>query len=178
MASTVVTTTESATQPEVGSWDFASVFSTHYDEALRLAWLMVGDQAQAEDATAEAFAKVYRRWRRQPVDNPRAYVRRAVTNEVNSRFRRLAKERARAQRHSADDRGQRASDEQLADSEEMVAALRRLPKRQRTAVVLRYYADLSERDAADAMGCSTGTVKSNLARGLDKLRDLLTEGSG
>jgi RNA polymerase sigma-70 factor (sigma-E family) len=155
--------------------DFADVFAAYHAEALRLAYLLCGDPHRAEDAVADAFVKVWRRWERGGVESPRAYIRRAVVNEVNSRFRRLRLERAESQRQRGDDRGALGLDDRLADADEMFAALRRLPERQRTAVVLRYYQDLSEAETAAAMGCSLGTVKSSVSRGLARLRSLMGE---
>src|SRR5688572_29687547 len=128
------------------SADFADVFAVHQAEALRLAYLLTGDAHRAEDIVSEAFVKVFRNWGR--VDQPRAYIRRAVINESNSRFRRLALERREAAKRQGDDRGARTAEERLADQDQIFAALRRLPERQRTALVLRYYADLPERDIA------------------------------
>lgn len=158
--------------------DFADVFAAHHAEALRLAYLLCGDAHRAEDAVGDAFTKMYRRWRRGRIDNPGAYLRRAVVNEVNSRFRRLALERREAARQHGDERGARAADEEVADRDEVFSALAALPPRQRTAVVLRYYADLTEADAADAMGVSVGTVKASVSRGLGRLRSLLEDDAG
>lgn len=157
------------------SADFADVFAAHHAEALRLAYLLTGDRHRAEDIVSEAFVKVFRRWGAVGIEQPRAYIRRAVVNESNSRFRRLALERREAAKQSADDRGVRTADEQLADQDLVFAALRRLPERQRTALVLRFYQDLSERDIAEAMDVSQGTVKSSISRGLDRLRAELGE---
>ncbi|MDQ3709429.1 MAG: SigE family RNA polymerase sigma factor, partial [Actinomycetota bacterium] len=99
----------------------------------------------------------------------------AVVNEVNSRFRRLALERREADRRSGDDRGARGVEEQHADADVVFAALHLLPRRQRTAVVLRYYADLSEVDTAEVMGVSVGTVKSSVFRGLARMRAALDQ---
>ena len=155
--------------------DFADVYAAHHAEALRVAYLLCGDPHRAEDAVADAFVKVYRRWRRGGITRPRAYIRRAVVNEVNSRFRRLALERREAEKRSGDLRGAREPDEQLADSDALITALGRLPARQRTAIVLRYYLDLPEQEAADAMGVSVGTVKSSVSRGLERLRAVMGE---
>lgn len=155
--------------------DFAAVFAEHHAEALRLAYLLCGDVHRAEDAVAEAFTNMYRRWRRGRIRSPGAYLRRAVVNEVNSRFRRLALERREATRRHGDDRGARPADEDLADRDEVFDALSALPTRQRTAMVLRYYADLTEADTAAAMDVSVGTVKSSVSRGLARLRELLGE---
>lgn len=154
---------------------FAALFAAHHAEALRLAFLLCGDRDRADDVVSESFVRLYRRWRRGGIDNPRAYLRRTVVNEVNSRFRRLAIERREAAKRSGDGRGRRADDDQVADNDAVMAALAALPPRQRTAVVLRYYADLSERDAAEVMGVSVGTVKSSVSRALARLRGLLAE---
>ena len=161
-------TTASATS------EFAEVFAAHHAEALRLAFLLCGDPHRAEDVTADAFVKLYRRWSRGGIDNPRAYLRRTVVNEVNSKFRRLALERREASKLSGDDRGVLAADDRLADSDAVARALAALPRRQRTAVVLRYYADLPEREAAEVMGVSVGTVKSSVFRGLEKMKAVLS----
>ena len=153
--------------------DFAQLFAAHHADALRLAYLLCGDAHRAEDAVAEAFANVYGAWRRGRVHSPGAYLRRAVVNEVNSRFRRLALERREASRRWGDDRGLRDAGEQLADADVVFRALQRLPERQRTAIVLRYWQDLSEAETAAAMDISVGTVKSSVSRGMERLRALL-----
>ena len=153
--------------------DFAAVYAAHHAEALRLAYLLCGNAERAEDAVAEAFVRVYRQMRRSEIHSPRAYVRRAVVNEVNSRFRRLALERREASKRSGDLRGARSPDDALADSDEMFTALRQLSERQRTAIVLRFYEDLPEKAIAEAMGVSVGTVKSTLSRGMERLRVVL-----
>ena len=155
---------------------FADVFAAYYDEAVRLAYLICGDQDRAEDAVADAMVKVWRAWERGGVDNPRAYLRRAVVNQLNSRFRRLALERREAERRGGDDRGGRSADDQVVDRDELFEALQQLPARQRIAIVLRYYEDMPEREAADVMGCSVGTVKSATSRGLERLREIVGEG--
>lgn len=152
---------------------FAALHAAEHRDAWRLAYALCGDAHRAEDAVAEAFAKIYRGWRRGRVRDPRAYLRRAVVNEVNSRFRRLSLERREAQRRHGDDRGQRADDDRLADSDAVLRALRRLPTRQRTALVLRYWGGLSDAEVAAAMGVAVGTVKSSIARGLARLRPQL-----
>lgn len=158
--------------------DFSALYAAHHAEALRVAYLLCGHRERAEDAVADAFVKVWKAWRRGDIDNPRAYIRRAVVNQVNSRFRRLALERREAQRRTGDDRGERSGIEGIDDADELVAALDRLSPRQRSAIVLRYYLDLSEADAAEAMGVSVGTVKSSVSRGLERLRALVGQEVG
>jgi RNA polymerase sigma-70 factor (sigma-E family) len=155
--------------------DFADVYAAHHAEALRLAYLLCGDAHRAEDAVADAFVNVFRRMQRGAVADARAYLRRAVVNEINSRFRRLAVERREAAKRSGDERGMRPADDQLADADLILTALRALPQRQRTAVVLRYYLDLTEADTAAAMDVSVGTVKSSVSRALERLRSAVGE---
>lgn len=171
---------------EVDGREFAEVFNEHHGAAVRLAYLLISDADQAEDVVAEAFAKVYVRWRRGGVRDVGAYLRRAVANEANSRLRRRYLERRHAEHRSGDERGIRHHDDHAADRDEVWWALERLPTRQRTAVVLRYFEELSEAETADVLGVSVGTVKSQVSRGLDRLEELLatrvadadTEGGG
>lgn len=160
---------------------FAAVFNAHHRQAVRLAYLLVSDPHLAEDVVSEAFAKVYVRWAKGEVRDVGSYLRRAVANEANSRLRRRYLERRVAEERSGDDRGVRLVDDQAAEHDEVWQAIQRLPDRQRTAVVLRYYEDLSEADTAEVLGCSVGTVKSQVSRGLARLQELLhapTAGGG
>lgn len=155
---------------------FDAVARKRYPELLRLAWLLTGDRHQAEDAVGEALARSLRRWDSTAIAQPAAYLRRAVVNEVNSSFRRLRTRRAQQARRHGDDRGQRLAEEQIADADAVGRALTQLPIKQRTAVVLRFYEGLSQAETAEVMNCSVGAVKSNCARGLDRLRTLLEGG--
>jgi RNA polymerase sigma-70 factor (sigma-E family) len=140
-----------------------AVFAEHYGGFCRLATLLLGDAAGAEEVVQEAFLRTFSSWWRvrQP-ERARWYVRAAVVNLCRSRLRRRGTEEA----------GNRASwrdpaewtDDALDDALVVLDAVRNLPPRQRETVVLRYYEDLSERDVAAALGCSVGTVKSQLAR--------------
>lgn len=162
------------TRPPVSQRDdFAAVYAAHHREAFRLAYLLCGDRHRAEDITADAFVNLYRRLGRGGVERPGAYLRRIVVNEVSSGFRRLALQRREAAKRHGDQRGTLGPEDMVADQVLIAEALALLPLRQRTAVVLRYFADLPERDVAEAMGCSIGTVKSSVSRGLDRLRTVL-----
>lgn len=152
---------------------FATVFNAHHRAAVRLAYLLCGDHHQAEDIVSDAFAKVYVQWRRGRVNDVGAYLRRAVVNETNSKLRRRYLERREASRRSGDERGVRLVDEGAADHDQVWQALSRIPERQRQAVVLRYYEDLSEAQTAEILGCSVGTVKSQVSRGLARMQELL-----
>ncbi len=155
---------------------FASVFNAHHRKAVRLAYLLCGDHHQAEDIVSDAFAKVYVQWQKGRVSDVGAYVRRAVVNETNSKLRRRYLERREASKRSGDERGIRLVDDQAADHDEVWQAVQRLPERQRQAVVLRYFEDLSEAETAEVLGISVGTVKSQVSRGLRRMEELITSG--
>lgn len=155
---------------------FAELFETERAPALRLAYAMTGDAAVAEDIVAEAFARTYEQWSKGKVDQPGAYVRRTIVNEVRSTWRRVAVRRRHAARERRVEPSVPFRGEQLADADILQRALVTLTPRQRAVVVLRVVDDLSERDVAVTLGCSVGTVKSHLSRGLERLRDALREG--
>jgi RNA polymerase sigma-70 factor (sigma-E family) len=141
---------------------------------LRFAYLICGDHHQAEDAVADALAKTWPRWRKGGIDDPRAYIRRAIVNEVRGHARRAATRRQHdARRRAAPELRSLADD---ADERDLVHhALLRLSVRQRAVVVLRIYEDRSELETAALMGVSPGTVKTHLHRAMDQLRSLLEE---
>jgi RNA polymerase sigma factor (sigma-70 family) len=152
---------------------FDALFDAHFDRAVRLAWLLApGDPGAAEDAAADAIARVWRQWAKGAVDDFWPYLRIAVVNQIRGRGRRVAIGR----RHEgALTQPTVGADFEIAvvDRAVLAAALRALPDRQRTAVVLRFYEDLSEGDCARIMRCSLGTVKSTTSRGLAALRVLM-----
>ena len=155
--------------------DYAGVFEASHLRLVRMAFLLCGDLRRAEDAVAEAFARVYPRWRRGGLDDVDAYLRRAVVNELHSGWRRQRVERRQARRLGGDDRGGVVHADQSADHAALVRALFELNQQQRAAIVLRYYDGLRETDVAEILGIPLGTVKSSVARGLDHLRELLSE---
>ena len=148
-------------EPYVGA-TFESLYADEVDAMARLAFLMVGSEAQAEELVHDAFARLYERWDR--VDNPGGYLRTCVVNGCKDRLRRRGVER----RHAAAAPG---TVEPAADH--LADVLAALPYRQRAAVVLRYYEDRSEADIADLLGVRPGTVKSLLHRGLVGLREVI-----
>lgn len=168
------TAEERAPVGSVGEQPYERVFRAHRDGVFALALRICGDRSQAEDAVAEAFAKVYVPWRKGRVDNVEAYLRRAVVNEINSGWRRRATERVWREHRNGDARGGQAFDERSVDAAAFRQALARLSAQQRSALVLRYWADLPEAEIAEAMGCSVGAVKSYLHRGVQRLRVLLS----
>jgi len=150
------------------------LYREHAEPALRLAYLLTGDRGLAEDLVQEAFVRVAGRFvhLRDP-DAFGAYLRRAVVNLANSHFRRRRVERAyltRAQADAAVRSGGGPAGPPVEDRDELWKALERLPQRQRTAIVLRYYEDLSESRIAELLQCRPGTVKSLLSRGLEAMR--------
>jgi RNA polymerase sigma-70 factor (sigma-E family) len=154
-----------------------ALYEKHALGLTRLAFLMLGDRQAAEDVVQEAFCGLYRSWDRMS-DHTHAlgYVRSSVLNGSRSALRRSR----RAPRPFAgpdEDAAASAEDAVLAGERqrETVAALRRLPPRQREAVVLRYLADLPEQETAAAMGVSIGTVKSTTFRALAALARMLQE---
>jgi RNA polymerase sigma-70 factor (sigma-E family) len=164
---TDVSVGERAAQP-LGA--LGELYERHAAGAVRLAYLLTGDREVARDLAQDAFVKVAGRFRhaRFP-DAFEAYLRRTVVNLSTSRFRRLALERAYLDR----ERGARqvtVDAPDLGEREVLRDALERLPARQRAAVVLRYYEDLSERAMADALGCSVPAARSLLLRGMQALR--------
>jgi RNA polymerase sigma-70 factor (sigma-E family) len=152
----------------------AALYEAHAPEAARLAYLLTGDRALAEDVVHEAFVRLLGRFRdlRHP-EAFRAYLRTTVVNMTRSHFRRRRVERAYVEREG------RAAKAPSADPEgrqEMWDALQSLQPRQRAAIVLRYYEDLTEAQTAEVLGCAVGTVKSLVSRGLDRLRAEIPRG--
>ena len=152
----------------------AALYEAHAPEAARLAFLLTGDRALAEDLVHEAFVRLFGRFRdlRHP-EAFRAYLRTTVVNLTRSHFRRRRVERAYVEREG------RAPETAPADPggwQEMWEVLQRLQPRQRAAIVLRYYEDLTEAQTAEVLGCAVGTVKSLVSRGLDRLRAEIPRG--
>jgi RNA polymerase sigma-70 factor (ECF subfamily) len=146
---------------------FEELFDAVFRKAERVALRIVGDSALAEDLAAEAFARAYARWPSLR-DAPwrEGWVLRVTVNLAIDATR-------RAKRATVDLTPYESGDVDLRLA--LVAALRVLPGRQRTVVVLRYVADLSESDTAAALGISEGSVKTHLHRGLARLRRELGE---
>ena len=131
---------------------------------LRSAWLLMGDWHLAEDLVQTALAKAYLKWRR--IDDADAYVRRVLTTTYVTWWRR---------RWHGEQPTATLPDTPIRDADndvraQLLDALRDLPRRQRAVVVLRYFEDLTEVETAAALGCSVGTVKSQHARALARLR--------
>jgi RNA polymerase sigma-70 factor (sigma-E family) len=139
----------------------------------RAAYLMVGEVSLAQDLVQEALTKTYVAWPRlRDTGNAEAYTRKAITTTAISWFRRKRWSHERST-GSPPDRGTPGHDDSVTQSAWLWDALLELPVRQRAAVVLRYYEDLTEAQTADAMGCAVGTVKSQVSAALTKLRERL-----
>jgi RNA polymerase sigma-70 factor (sigma-E family) len=138
---------------------------------VRTAFFLTGDRHLAEDLAQTALAQTYVHWPR--VDEPLAYARRVLVNANAAWWRRRSATETPVD--ALPDVATHDGTAAVAERGPLVAALRQLPARQRAAVVLRYYADLSENDVAAAMGCTAGSVKKHVSRGVERLRVLLSD---
>jgi len=149
---------------------FREFVETHSRSLLRTAWLLTGDWASAEDLVQTALAKTWPRWSTiLRVDAPQVYVRRVlVTTFLGWRRLRSSTELVvdmvpeRAVEHPDFARTELR--------ESLRGAMQSLPPRQRAVITLRYFSDLSERQTAEVLGCSTGAVKSHAAKAMARLR--------
>jgi len=157
--------------PAIGRLE--ELFLQHADAAGRLAYLLTGDRELADDLVQDAFVRLARRFAhlRDPEAFP-AYLQRTIVNLARSQFRRRRVERAflRSQGLAFPDRTE-GPDADNADR--LAGALLLLPERQRAAVVLRFYADLSVDRTAELMGCRPGTVKALVFKALSNLREVI-----
>lgn len=150
--------------------EFQAYMAARWPVLVRTAFLLTGDRFLAEDLVQTALTRVYASWRRvRRADDVDAYVRRVLVNANSGRFR-----KRRVPEHLvavAQDGRSHAPHESLAQRSTLMTALAELPPRQRAVVVLRYWEDLSEREAAAVLGCSVGTVKSQASKALARLRN-------
>ena len=162
------------------AWDaneaVTHLFNAHYRSLVRLAVLLLHDQGAAEEVAQDAFVALHTRWRRlREADKGLAYLRACVVNKSRSalRHRVVVDRHARSVRPRPDEPSAEAGALGALDRVAVVAALQALPARQREALVLRYYLDLSEAEIAETMGVSRGAVKSHTSRGMAALRATL-----
>ncbi|AIR98120.1 SigE family RNA polymerase sigma factor [Streptomyces glaucescens] len=154
--------------------EFQAFVIGRWPRLMRTAFLLTGEQHAAEDLVQSTLERVYVAWRKVgSADEPEAYVRRVMINTHARKHRRrlrefLAPKDDSGLAHDQPDTGDRIA--QADDRNALLKALAGLPVRQREAVVLRYWEDLTETQTAEAMGCSVGAVKSNAAKGIAKLR--------
>ena len=141
---------------------FEEFYQAEYLPMVRLAFGLLDTPESAEEITQDAFAKVFEHWDR--LHNPGGYLRTAVVNGARSELRRReVRRRIRPGRLR----------QIPAEQDYLLDALERLPTRRKTALVLRYYGALSEREIAETMGIRPGTVKSLLSGGLAQLREVI-----
>jgi RNA polymerase sigma-70 factor (sigma-E family) len=152
------------------------LFAAHYRQLVRLASLLVGDRSAGEELVQDAYVRLHTHWKRlRDPHKALGYLRISVVNGARSAHRR----RGVADRYVASQPppGTAPSAELGAlgawEHAQVVTALRALPARQREALILRYYLDLSESEIADVMGISRGAVKSHASRGIAALRTAL-----
>jgi RNA polymerase sigma factor (sigma-70 family) len=188
---------------EAGAWTaerhVTALYQAHALSLARLALVMLGDSSAAEDVVQDAFLGLYRRWDSlagAPV--ALTYLRTSVLNGCRTALRRQLRRGLLAgvlddgsgtaparESHEAGRAFGRAAVESAEatvllgeEHRAVLAAIRRLPARQRAALVLRYYLDMTEDQAAEAMGVSRGTVKSATSRALAAVGRMLRQGEG
>ncbi|MFC0712910.1 SigE family RNA polymerase sigma factor [Cellulomonas biazotea] len=138
----------------------------------RTAWLLCGDVHQADELVQSALVRTYLAWPRARERDPLAYARRALANQRIETWRRRRREVLVAP-PDVPDSGRPSDAERVAQRDQLVRALATLSARQRRVVVLRHFEGLSEREVADDLGISVGTVKSTASRSLARLRDVM-----
>lgn len=160
------------------AWDASEVvteiYTAHYGQLVRLATLLVHDVQTAEEVVQDAFEAMHLAWRRlRDSEKALSYLRQTVVNRSRSVLRHRKVVDMHPPKPSPDEPSAEHGALALLERSAVTSALRSLPARQREAVVLRYYADFSEADIAQAMGISRGAVKSHTARALAALKSSL-----
>jgi RNA polymerase sigma-70 factor (sigma-E family) len=152
--------------------EFSDYMAARQPSLLRTAYLLTGDRHTAEDLVQTALAKLYLSWDRvQDRESVDGYVRRILVNEHNSLWRRPWKRRERATDELPEDASPHGHTAAAGGHDaDLWALVQTLPAKQRAAVVLRYYEELSEAETAAVLGVSVGTVKSQTSRALAALR--------
>jgi len=161
-----------------GEWDAAravtTIYTTHYRSLVRLAVLLVRDVATAEEVVQDSFIAMHGAWHRlRDTEKALSYLRQSVVNRSRSVLRHRMVVDKNAPKPAPDMPSAEQGALSLLERSAVIAALRTLPPRQREALVLKFYADLSEAQIATAMGISRGAVKSHTARGVAALRVVL-----
>jgi RNA polymerase sigma-70 factor (sigma-E family) len=147
--------------------EFAEFFSARFDGARRIAFAMCGSWSDAEEIAQSAFVKVYARWTKIRIETVDAYLRTVITRVFLD-----TKRRGRAREQVVAELPETVAPPDAGPAERLAlrAALMAVPPGQRAVLVLRFVADLSIVQVAETLGCTTGTVKSQTARGLAALR--------
>jgi RNA polymerase sigma-70 factor (sigma-E family) len=154
--------------------EFRAFFQSEGEGIRRLGVFLTGDADKGADLAQEAFARTYRHWGRIRNHDPGPYCRRILVNLVRSAYRRSLLER----RHAEDRQPAeviRANGGRIDEWLRLAPALKQLSPVRRAVIVLRFYEDMTEAEIASTLDRPVGTVKSDLHRGLNKLRELLGE---
>lgn len=150
------------------------IYLNQYKSLVRLAMMLVHDLPTAEEVVQESFVSMHQAWQRlRDSEKALSYMRQAVVNKSRSVLRHRTVVDKNAPKPAPDEPSAESGAITLIERGEVVAALRRLPERQREALVFRYYGDYSEAEVAAAMGISRGAVKSHTARGMSALKSIL-----
>lgn len=150
------------------------LYAAHYKSLVRLAALLVRDMGTAEEVVQDSFVAMHGGWRRlRDSDKALSYLRQSVVNRSRSVLRHRVVVDRNAPKPPPDMPSAEHGAIALFERSAVIAALRTLPPRQREALVLRFYADMSEAQIADAMRISRGAVKSHTARAMQALRTVL-----
>jgi RNA polymerase sigma-70 factor (sigma-E family) len=159
-------TATDASAPKADAWGdpFVELYRERYTPMVRLAYLLTGDGAAAEELVQDSFVALHGAWDR--AANPSAYLRTIVVNRARSWGRRRALERFRREESGPPDHHHLVADE-------MWDTLQRLSPRQRAAIVLRFYEDLPDAEIAALLHCRPATVRTAIHRGLAALRQEL-----
>jgi len=157
--------------------DFSTFVAASSTRLLRTAFLLTGERGAAEDLLQTSLEKTYRRWGRiRRKEIPEAYVRRILVNAATDSWRRGRGARDVELQESDLASGLDADLERIPTRTALMDCVRQLPAGQRAVLVLRYFDDLTEAETAATLGCSIGTVKSQHARAMARLRALLPTG--
>lgn len=152
------------------------IYQAHYKSLVRLALLLVHDVPTAEEVVQDAFEAMHTASRRlRDTERALSYLRQSVVNKSRSVLRHRTVVDKNAPKPGPDEPSAEHDALVAIERNEVITALRTLPGRQREALVLRYYVDLSEAEIASAMGISRGAVKSHTARGMSALRSILEQ---
>ena len=165
-------------EPVAKEWDatqaVTEIYNTHYRSLVRLAVLLVRDVATAEEVVQDSFVAMHSASRRlRDSDKALSYLRQSVVNRSRSVLRHRVVVDRNAPKPAPDMPSAEQGALSLLERSAVIAALRTLPLRQREALVLKFYADLSEAQIAASMGISQGAVKSHTARGMASMRAVL-----
>ena len=166
--------------PASRAWDASDavteIYTTHYNQLVRLAVMLVHDVQTAEEVVQDAFEAMHMAWRRlRDREKALSYLRQAIVNRSRSVLRHRKVVELHPPKPAPDEQSAEHAALTLIERSAVTSALRTLPGRQREAVVLRYYGDFSEADIATAMGISRGAVKSHTARAMAALKTILEQ---